>query len=211
MITGAVAINAGLLPPSLMLTLATTVALSFLIGAPINNKANELYNRLEDFLGRFETKKLRSDAGPNSIGVANFIVVGMGRTGTAAYDYLVANGKKVVGFDTDPGILEKQRTSKRRVLYGDATSKSLWEKLDISQLQGIVVALREEAGKLTTVEVLRKRGFVGAVSTLIESEDQADQLKQAGVNTIFNPLVQAGTELAERVVLSRLQDNRKKV
>jgi hypothetical protein len=208
LITGAVAISVGLLPESLMLILATTVALSFLVGASINKKANGIYNRLESFLERFESKRVRSDAEPNSIGIANFIVVGMGRTGTAAYDYLAANGKKVVGFDTDPGVLEKQRSDKRRVLYGDAGSYSLWENLDIRQLQGVVVALQEEVGKLITIKTLRKRGFVGAISALIESEAQAEQLKEVGVNIILNPLVQAGSELAERVVLSRLPENR---
>jgi len=208
LITGAVAISSGLLPESLLLTLATTVALSFIVGAPINNTANSLYNRLEHFLERFESKKMRSDAEPNSIGISNFIVVGMGRTGTAAYDYLATNGKKVLGFDSDPGVLEKQRSEKRRVLYGDANSKALWEKLDISKLQGVVVSLREEPAKLNTIETLRERGFVGAISTMIESEDQLAQLKEAGVNTVFNPLVQAGTELAERVVMSRLPQNR---
>lgn len=207
LITGAVAISVGLLPESLLITLATTVALSFLVGAPFNNKANSIYDRLEVFLERYESKKVRSDAEPDSIGNANFIVVGMGRTGTAAYKYLAANGKKVVGFDTDPGVLERQRSHKRRVLYGDANNKTLWEKLDISQLQGVVVSMREASGKLNIIEILRNRGFVGAISTLTDSEDQAGQLKKAGVNTIFNPLVQAGTELAERVVMSRLPAN----
>ena len=204
LITGAVAISAGLLPESLLLTLATTVALSFLIGAPINNKANAVYNRFEDFLQRFESKRARSDAEPHNIGIANFVVVGMGRTGTAAYDYLATSGKKVVGLDTDPGVLEKQRAHKRRVLFGDANSKTLWEKLDIDQLQGVVVSIPEEPGKLNIIETLRKRGFMGAISAIAESESQAGILKQAGVNTIFNPLVQAGTEMAERVVMSRL-------
>ncbi len=208
LITGAVAISAGLLPESMLLTLATTVALSFLVGAPINKKANSLYNRFEVFLERFESKKVRSDAEPNSIGISNFIVIGMGRTGTAAYDYLATHGKKVLGFDTDPGVLEKQRSEQRRVLYGDANSKALWENLDIRNLQGLVLALREESAKLHIIETLRKRGFVGAISTIVESEDQLAQLKQAGVNTVFNPLVQAGNELAERVVLSRLPESR---
>ncbi len=207
LITGAVAISAGLLPESLLLTLATTVALSFLVGAPINKKANLIYNRLQLFLERFERKKARSDAEPESIGIANFIVVGMGRTGTAAYDYLSKNGKKVVGFDTDPGVLEKHRAQKRRILYGDASSKTLWENLDIDELQGVVVAIREPSAKLNIIETLRKRGFVGAVSAVTESDEQAALLKAAGVNTLFNPLVQAGTELAERVVLSRLPVN----
>ncbi|HTN09157.1 cation:proton antiporter family protein [Agriterribacter sp.] len=207
LITGAVAISAGLLPESLLLTLATTVALSFLVGAPMNKKATVIYNRLQYFLERFERKKARSDAEPNSIGIANFIVVGMGRMGTAAYDYLYKSGKKVVGFDTDPGVLEKHRAGKRRILYGDASSKTLWENLDIDELQGVVVAIREEAAKLNVIETLRKRGFIGAVSAVTESEAQAVILKAAGVNTLFNPLVQTGTELAERVVMSRLPVN----
>ena len=136
--------------------------------------------------------------------MAKFIVVGMGRTGTAAYDYLSKSGKKVVGFDTDPGVLEKHRARKRRILYGDASSKTLWENLDIDELQGVVVAIREASAKLNIIETLRKRGFVGAVSAVTESEEQSAILKEAGVNTLFNPLVQAGNELAERVLMSRL-------
>ncbi|WEK34324.1 MAG: cation:proton antiporter [Candidatus Pseudobacter hemicellulosilyticus] len=208
LITGAVAISAGLLPESLLITLATTVALSFLVGAPINNKAHLLFDRFEKFLERYESKKVRSDAEPMNIGFANFIVVGMGKTGTAAYDYLVANGKKVIGFDSDPGVLEKQRSLKRRVLYGDANSKGMWENLDIAMVQGIVVSVREEEAKLTTIQTLRERGFIGAISAIIESGDEAEELRKAGVNTVTNPLMQAGSELAERVVMSRLPISR---
>jgi glutathione-regulated potassium-efflux system ancillary protein KefC len=204
LITGAVAISVGLLPETLLITLATTVAISFLVGAPVNKKANSIYNRFEDVLLRFESKKDRSDAEPNSIGTANFIIVGMGRTGTAAYEYLVDSGQKVVGFDTDPGVLEENRAKRRRVLYGDANSQSLWENLDLSNVQGVVVSIREEDSKLSVIETLRSRGFEGAISALVESEEQADTLRTAGVDTILNPLVQAGSELAERVVMSRL-------
>lgn len=204
LITGAVTISAGLLPESLLVTLATTIALSFLVGAPVNHQANSIYQLFESFLVKFESRRLRSDAEPDSIGIANFVVVGMDRIGTAAYDYLAAQGKKVVGFDTDPGVLEKQRQGKRRVLYGDANNKTLWEKLNIDQLQGVVISLREEPARLTVIEALRGRGFVGGISTMIDSDDQANRLKKAGVNTLLNPLVHAGTELAERVVMSRL-------
>jgi predicted Kef-type K+ transport protein len=206
LITGAVAISAGLLPESLLITLATTVALSFLVGAPINKKANPIYNRFDHVLARFEKKKVQSDAEPSSIGIANFIVVGMGRTGNAAYQYLAGTGKKVIGFDTDPGVLEHQRSRRRRVLFGDATSRNLWEHLDISMLQGVVITIREPAGQLNVIENLRKRGFQGAISAIVESEEQANVLKRAGVNTIYNPSQQAGSELAERVVLSRLPE-----
>ncbi|MCW5909423.1 MAG: cation:proton antiporter [Cyclobacteriaceae bacterium] len=202
LITGAVAINAGLLPESLLITLATVVAFSFLAGAPLNSKANTVYNRLEDFLSKFERRKSRSDAEPHTLGVANYLVVGMGRTGAAAYDYFVSKGKRVVGFDTDPEVLEQQREQKRRVLYGDANSKNLWENLDIKSLEGVVVSTREETAKLNTIKALRQRGFAGKISAMVESEVQVNELKQAGVDTLCSPLVQAGEELAEKVVES---------
>jgi hypothetical protein len=200
LITGTVAISVGLLPEPMLITLATVVAISFLFGAPVNNKANRIYNKLEPFLLRFERAKSRSDAEPNTIGVANYIVVGMGRTGSAAYNYLSSRGEKVVGFDTDPQVLEKQREKKRRVVFGDANSKSLWENLDISRLKGLVISMKEEPGKLNIIKTLRQRGFEGNISAMVDSEIQADLLKNAGVNTMCSPLVQAGVELAEKVV-----------
>lgn len=205
LITGAVAISSGLLPESLLVTLATVVALSFLVGAPLNSKANSVYNKFEDFLSKFESKKTRSDAEPNTIGVANYLVVGMGRTGAAAYDYFVSKGKRVVGFDTDPQVLERQRESKRRVLYGDANSKNLWENLDLATLEGVVVSMREESAKLNIIKSLRQRGFTGNISAMVESEAQVNELKMAGVSTMCSPLVQAGEELAEKVVLDTTQ------
>lgn len=205
LITGAVAISSGLLPESLLITLATVVALSFLAGAPLNSKANVIYNRFEDFLMKFERKKSRSDAEPSTLGIANYLVVGMGRTGVAAYDYFASKGKRVVGFDTDPQVLEKQRDQKRRVLYGDANSKNLWENLDLKNLEGVVVSMREESAKLNVIKRLRERGFTGNISAMVESETQVNELKQAGVNTLCSPLIQAGEELAERVVVDTTQ------
>lgn len=199
-ITGAVAVTVGLLPPSMLITLTTVVAFSFLVGAPINAKANQLFNKLEPLLTKFESKRSRSDAEPVNIGIANYLIVGMGRAGTSSYDYFQERGLKVVGFDTDPDVLATQRSKKRRVLYGDATSKLLWQNLDIQQLQGVVVTIPEEEAKMNVVEALRARGFDGHISVMVDSESQAKQLKSIGVNTICSPLVQAGVELAEKVV-----------
>ncbi len=200
-ITGAVAVTVGILPPSMLITLTTIVAVSFLFGAPVNAKANQLFNKLEPILTRFESKRSRSDAEPVNIGIANYLIVGMGRAGTSSYDYFQERGLKVVGFDTDPNVLSSHRAKKRRVLYGDANSKLLWQNLDISKLQGVVVTTPEEEAKMSVVEALRARGFQGHISVMVDSESQATQLKNIGVNTICSPLVQAGVELAEKVVV----------
>ena len=205
LITGAVAISAGLLPESLLITLATTIALSFLVGTLISRNAHGLYDRFRNRLNFFESRKQRSDAEPDSIGITNFIVVGMGETGIAAYKYLASKNQKVLGLDTDPGVLETLRSQNMRVLFGDANSNTLWQNIELGNLQGLVLSLPEADAKLNVIDTLRKRGFIGAISTLVETEQEADRMKAAGVNTIFYPEVQVGTELAERVVMSRLR------
>jgi hypothetical protein len=85
-------------------------------------------------------------------------------------------------------------------VYGDANSKNLWENLDIARLRGVVVSMREETAKLHIIESLRNRGFKGNISAMIESKEQGVQLANAGVSTMCSPLIQAGVELAEKIV-----------
>ncbi|MDQ3396598.1 MAG: cation:proton antiporter [Deinococcota bacterium] len=80
-ITGAVAAQAGLIPPTMVVVLAMTVALSFAFGAPFNRAAPRLYARLKGLLLRFERDVRHPDSQPESLGSARYLVVGMGRTG----------------------------------------------------------------------------------------------------------------------------------
>jgi len=74
--------------PEWLVPLAITVALSFVISAPLNRFAHVLYEHWSGTLARFESQKRHPDEQPISLGDTRVLVMGMGRTGTAAYDWL---------------------------------------------------------------------------------------------------------------------------
>jgi len=68
--------------PEWLVPLAITVALSFLISAPLNRLAHPRYDRLGNRLVGFESQKRHPDELPVSLGDTRVLVMGMGRTGT---------------------------------------------------------------------------------------------------------------------------------
>ena len=85
-------IMASVVLPEWMIPLAITVALSFVISAPLNRIAHPLYERLAKRLIPLERNIRHPDEQPVSLGDAQVLVMGMGRTGRAAYDYLQEKG-----------------------------------------------------------------------------------------------------------------------
>lgn len=80
-------IMASVLMPEWLIPLALTLAFSFVISAPLNRIAHPLYERLANYLLPLERNLRHRDQQPTSLGDAEILVIGMGRAGTAAYDY----------------------------------------------------------------------------------------------------------------------------
>ena len=96
----------GLIPTSVLPVIAVAVTLSFVISAPLNRFAHELYERFEGPLMRLERTDRHPDEQPLTLGGAHVLVIGMGRIGTAVFDSLTDDGEKVVGIDADVGVDE---------------------------------------------------------------------------------------------------------
>jgi Trk K+ transport system NAD-binding subunit len=124
----------------------------------------------------------------------------MGRTGGAVYRVLQAKGERPVGLDADPEKVERHRAKGRRVLYGDAEDPELWERLDLSGLKAVVLALPDLEAKLLAARWLKERGFSGLVAATSFHLEEDPLLKAAGVDLLFHPFREAGERLAERVL-----------
>ena len=72
--------------PDWLVPLAISVAISFVISAPLNRFAHVIFERYASGLSRFEGQKHHPDEQPLSVGNSRVLIMGMGRTGTAAYD-----------------------------------------------------------------------------------------------------------------------------
>lgn len=185
------------LDPLWLVTLALTVALSFLIAAPLNYVAHDLFRFWEKFLQRFESKHRHPDDKPLLLGHSHFVVLGMGRIGTGAYDLLTKQHQRVIGLDSDPERVERHRLAARRVLYADAEDPGLWEKLDLRGVNAILLALPDLEAKLFATRQLRQQGYTGKLFTTAVFSEELEILQKAGADFVYNYFDGVGAGFAE--------------
>jgi len=200
LIVGAGAVEAGKLPETWMAILSLTVLASLVVAAPLSRHVHALYERWEPFLTRFELAGSHSDDEPARLGRAHWVVVGMGRTGAAAYRTLEEAGNRVVGLDADLGKIQSQIAKKRRVIYGDAEDPELWQNLHVETLEGVLLTLPDLEAKLRAAESLRERGFRGIIGATSLHREEDELLTRAGCDYIFYPFSAAGELLASRAL-----------
>ncbi len=179
--------------------LAVTVAISFVLAAPLNHHAHRLYERFEPWLSRFERRQRHPDEQPLALGNATILVMGMGRVGSGAYDVLTDRRIRVVGLDSDPDRVARHLHEGRRVLYADSEDPFFWQHLSINKLQGILLAMPDPEAKQIAITQLRRRGYNGLIGCTITYDEEAEAILKAGGDIAFNHYSEAGLGFAERV------------
>lgn len=196
LITAQVGVNSGLLPASYLSALALTVALSFALAAPLNRFGHSLYEQFETFLSRFEKEKRHPDQQPISLGSASVLIFGLGRTGSAAYEWLRDQGKTVASLDSDPAKLESGRAKGYRALYGDAEDVQLWADLRLDGIELILLTMPDVETKQRALGYLCKQAYAGTVAATSFFPEEDAILTQAGADLLFNPFTEAGARIA---------------
>jgi len=183
--------------PEWLVPLAITVALSFIIAAPLNRFAHPLFERFELKLGRYERQRMHPDEEPVNFGDANTLVMGMGPIGVAAYDYLADCGWRVVGIDADPYTVTRHVKAERLVFYSDAEDANFWNGLDFGQIKAIILTMNHVDAKVMATRMLRAKGFKGPIISHATHEEHRHRIFKAGADRIYSTLHQAGIGLAE--------------
>jgi hypothetical protein len=194
-------VEMGLLEESWIPILAIAVASSLALGALLNRNPQTLFNPLERFLKPFERRIPHPDQIPPSFGGAEWLVVGVGRTGQSAYRALQQLNQKVVGIDADPVRVQQLRLQDLVVVYGDVEDPALWSQASLDSLQGIMVLLPNFKARCRAVSYIRQQGFKGQVGTVFYREGEDQILKELGASVVYHPLMEAGAELAERILM----------
>lgn len=206
LITTAAAVQSGHLDAKWGPIIGMTTLVSMAIVAPLGRQVHAIYERIGDRLRKFEPRNPRADREPTRLGRANWVVVGMGRTGGGAYKALEAQGQHPVGLDADPAKVARHLAKSRRVLYGDAEDPELWHGLDCTLIKGILLTLPDFEAKIRSVKALRARNFPGIVAATTMHFEEDDVLLNAGVDFIFHPLAAAGERLAQQAVRQTILD-----
>ena len=189
--------------PEWLVPLAITVSLSFVISAPLNRYAHSLYEYFGRSLERFESDTRHPDEQPISLGKTKVMVMGMGRTGAAAYDSLRESEPDLIGLDSDPAKIQKHQSEGRHVVFADAEDNTFWQGLHMPDMEAVVLAMGDIEGKLIAARMLRHKGFKGYIVAHTLYADEAKKIRDAGADEAYLTMSETGVALA-----SHLRDHR---
>lgn len=197
LIAGAVAVSGGFLPESTIVLLGLLTTISYAINAPLTSFEERIWKILHDTLIRFEREGRHPEHQAVSLGSAEFLIVGMGNAGRAAYDKLKADKQPVMGMDIDPDRIQKNLEAGRRVIYGDIQDTDLWAEIDMGNIRSVMIAMGNRTVKENATRTLRTSGFKGLIYVLTMQEDEAEIMQKAGASAVSIPIKEAGERLAE--------------
>ncbi|WP_150049896.1 cation:proton antiporter family protein [Methylomonas rhizoryzae] len=202
LITTNAMVNSGLLTAEWRSVISLALAGSLAIAAPLNRFSRPIFQWLEPILGRFERQSgsIHPDKIPETLGVAEWLVMGMGRTGISAYRALSAQEKRVVGFDADPTVIEQLLNEGRRVIYGDAEDSELWLELPLDKVKGVILTLPELELRASAITQLRECGFRGLIGTLCYHFDEQAVLIDLGADFVLHPRIETGNQIVQRML-----------
>jgi predicted Kef-type K+ transport protein len=199
LIVAALAAEAGLLQHDWVVTIALALSLSFFIAVPFNTRAHWLYQHYKDFLCRFERARRLPEEEPEDLEDNTIIILGMGRVGMGAYQYLTeVYGNIVVGVEESSTKTRQLRENGINVVHGDANDLDFWHHLQLSRIELIMVNLTKHSENKAVCELLQQLGYRGQLAAIARHQDQLQELKAMGC-IAFNLYGEAGFGFAEHV------------
>ncbi len=200
LIVAAAAVAEGMLPPEWVTTIALAVTISFFIATPFNTNAHMLYRRFSDWLHRFERSERLPEEMPTDLGGADIVVLGMGRVGRGAYDYLerVYPGR-IVGVEESFDKVREHNAAGLNCVRGDASDHDFWRFGDLGKRSLVLVSLTNHSENLTVVRLAQQMGFTGKLAVASRYPDEQRELETMGCIT-FNLYGEAGHGFAEHVM-----------
>ena len=201
LIVGAIAVSNGWLTEDWLITIALALTMTIIAAAPINMRAASLFQSIDQFARKFETKTLLPEDAPIDPGDARVAVVGMGRLGTGVYDALKREyGDALLGIDIDTDKVAKHKAAGRSMILADVTDDELWDRAKAGRIEIAVIALHEHAEKLCAISKIRRRSEQVKIFAVADNSEEVDALKEAGAHAVWGLFSEAGAVFAEKVI-----------
>jgi predicted Kef-type K+ transport protein len=195
-----IAVQQQLMSEQWLVIVAIALAFSFVISSAINLYSEKVYSYLHPLLGNMQTGNMLPEQRPIDIGSARILVMGMGRLGSGAYDYLRSQyGDVVAGFEESEPKVTVHRGLGRTVFVGDASDRDLWQRLPHAQVDKVILALSNHRETVMVTRMLRDCGYTGVIAAVAKFDDHLRELKEMGV-IAFNFYAEAGSGFAEHVI-----------
>ena len=114
-----------------LVVIAISLSLTFIMAAPINYRADDIYAFFSKNLKFFETQHRLAEDKAIETGNAQIASIGMGGVGRSAYDEMKRrHGDVVIGIDFDIEKVNDNCRQGRKVVYGDAGDSDFWNRIE---------------------------------------------------------------------------------
>ncbi len=174
--------------------ISVAIAVSFIVSSSLNSRAHSLYRRYHSFWLNFESSKVTEDT-PDTEG-ARIIVLGMGNIGTGAFDTIAEkHGRAVLGVDVNARKLQEHSRVHRRVVSADASDPDFWYRVDLGEIELILIALTHHEENMLVANMVRELGYKGKVAAVVRFNEEARELEASGFSA-FNLYEHAGAGFA---------------
>ncbi len=192
-----VAVSQNWLSKDWLVVLAVLIATSFVISSTINKYSDRLYSRYRHLLEKYQQPNLLEENAKIDITGIDFLICGMGRVGSGAYDQLCKNNH-LIGLDYDANVVKSQQKKGRKTYFANVSSSDFWSQIDInnSQLKGIILCAPNVDTNKTAAKFARQWGFTGYICATSFYSDEETELINSGIDTVFNIYAEAGVGLA---------------
>jgi len=199
LIVADLAVQSGWMDSDWLVMMALAVAISFVLAAPLNRHAHELYRMCERRLMLFESPRRHPDDKPLHVGYSNILIMGMGRVGAGAYRFFTQRKQRVVGLDSDPGKVEEHKRRGRRVLYADAEDPGLWQNIDLSGVRAVLLAIPDREANTIAAKQLRTAGYKGLICATAIYPEEVREIIDAGADVAYYYYDEVGVGFAENI------------
>lgn len=202
LIVGSIGVASGWISSDWLVVIAIALSMTFILAAPLNSKAHDIYARISPRLKRFETAERLPEDKPIETGGAEIVIIGLGWVGTSAYDEMRRRyGDVVMGVDFCPETVEEHQKLGRRVVFGDAEDSDFWKRVEPAQsrVDLVMLALPDVNASVFAIRQMRLRGYHCQITALVRYEDEINILREAGVGAAYNLYQEAGVGFADHV------------
>ena len=199
LIIAALAASQGWFAPEWLVVLSITVALSFVLAAPLNAASERMYHQLDRYLPKIPPERLHPADRPIELGNAEVVIMGMGKIGRGAYQRIREHYRlPVLGIDNDGDKVARLQGEGYQLLEGDAVDSDFWEKLiACEQVKMVLLAMPSQHGNLYALEQLHNRQFPGKITAVVEYPEEIALLRERGADAVFHVYEEAGLGLAD--------------
>ena len=190
---------AGWLDDDWLTTVATAVALSFVVGSLPGRHPEYLVRLMRRVLPDRGREALHPEDRPLDVGDADAVILGMGRVGSAAYLRLRDGyGLRVLGIEASGDRAHRLQGEGLSVVEGDATDPELWQGLPFCDVSLVLLAMPFHGNNIDALAQLRRNGFAGSVAVVAQYDEDLRQATRSGATVGFQLYDGAGAELADR-------------